>query len=106
MIEDNYLRVHADGYDFLREKLLFYHKRDFRLETVIKLFDRWGVLDNFHNFREWKLIDEIPDHLLNEESHKLHLQSQQQKLLEMVELTRDGVEIKKQVLEYFDVSGS
>lgn len=104
LIEDNPDRVHAEGYDFLREKMHFYHKRDFRVETVIKLFDRWGVLENFHNFREWKLVSEIPDHLLNLESHENHLKSQQRKLLEMVELTRDDVDIKKQVLEYFHVS--
>ncbi len=104
LIEDNQLRVHAEGYDFLRDKMLFYHKRDFRVETVVKLFDRWGVLDNFHNFREWSLLEPIPDHLLDQESHEIHLKSQQQKLLELVELTREGVDIKAQVLEYFHVS--
>lgn len=104
LIEDNKLRVHAEGYEFLREKMHFYHKRDFRIETVIKLFDRWGVLENFHNFREWKLVDDIPDHLLNQDSYEKHLKSQQHKLLEMVELTRDDVDIKKRVVEYFNVS--
>lgn len=104
LIEDNELRVHSEGYEFLREKMHFYHKRDFRIETVIKLFDRWGVLENFHNFREWKLVDDIPDHLLNQDSYEKHLKSQQHKLLEMVELTRDDVDIKKRVVEYFNVS--
>lgn len=104
LVEDNVDRVHAEGYEFLREQMHFYHKRDFRVETVIKLFDRWGVLENFHNFREWKLVDEVPDHLLNLESHEKFLKSQQQKLLQMVELTRDDVDIKQQILEYFDVS--
>ncbi len=104
LIEDNIDRVRAQGYDFLREQMLFYHKRDFRVETVVKLFDRWGVLENFHNYREWQLVDQIPDHLLNQESHETFLKTQQQKLLEMVELTRDDVDIKARVLEYFDVS--
>ena len=104
LIEDNKLKVQADGYDFLREKMLFYHKRDFRVETVIKLFDRWGVLENFHNYREWKLVDDIPAHLLDEESHKNHLQSQQQKLLEMMNLAKDPEEIKQKVVNYFEVS--
>ncbi len=104
LIEDNPLRVQAEGYEFLREKMHFYHKRDFRVETVIKLFDRWEVLENFHNYREWKLVAEIPDHLLDEESHKLHLRSQQEKLLKMVELAKDPTDIKKKVVEYFEVS--
>ncbi len=104
LIEDNPLRVHAEGYEFLREKMLFYHKRDFRLETVIKLFDRWEVLENFHNFREWNLVSEIPEHLLDENSHKMHLRSQQEKLLEMVELAKDKTHIKEKVVNYFEVS--
>ena len=104
IIEDNELRVHHEGYDFLREKMLFYHKRDFRVETVVKLFDRWGVLENFHNFREWKLISKIPDHLLNLESHEKHLQSQQQKLLEMMNLAKQEGDIKDTVVNYFELS--
>ena len=104
LIEDNPLQVHADGYDYLREKLLFYHKRDFRLETVIKLFDRWGVLDNFHNFRDWKLIGDIPEHLLDQESHEIHMKSQQEKLYQMLQLAREPDEIKAKVVDYFQVS--
>ncbi len=104
LLEDSTDRVHAGGYDFLREQMHFYHKRDFRVETVIKLFDRWGVLENFHNYREWKLIDRIPDHLLSQDSYEKFLKSSQQKLFEMIELTRDDVDVKKRVLEYFDVS--
>ena len=104
LIEDNEDRVHAEGYDFLREKMHFYHKRDFRVETVIKLFDRWGVIENFHNFREWKIVDSIPDHILDEESHKLHLQSQKKKLLDIVELAKDKENIMEKVVNYFEFS--
>jgi ATP-dependent DNA helicase RecQ len=98
--------VRQQGYDYLREKLLFYHKRDFRLETVIKLFDRWGVLDNFHNFRQWKIVDEIPQHLIQEEKYKNHLKAQNQKLLEMVQLTRYEGDIKEEIERYFDLPRS
>lgn len=102
LVEDNQLRVQADGYDFLREKMHFYHKRDFRVETVMKLLDRWGVLQDFHNYRNWQLIGDIPDHLLDEQAHQHHLQSQQQKLLEMVNLAKDKQDIKTKIVEYFE----
>lgn len=104
LIEDNQDKVHQRGYDYLRDQMHFYHSRDFRVETVIKLFDRWGVLENFHNYREWKLVSEIPDHLLDEEAHKNHLQSQQQKLLEMVQLAKTKENIKQTVVDYFEIS--
>lgn len=103
LIEDNYLQVRQGGYDYLREKMHFYHKRDFRVETVIKLFDRWGVLENFHSPRLWELVSEIPDHMLDEDSHKRHLQVQQQKLLSMVQLCQSPENIKEKVVSYFEV---
>ncbi|MEM7645643.1 MAG: ATP-dependent DNA helicase RecQ [Pseudomonadota bacterium] len=106
LVKDNEMIVRQEGYDYLREKMHFYHKRDFRVETVIKLFDRWGVLENFHNYREWKIVDEIPEHLLDETSHKNHLQSQQQKLLQMVNLSKLETGLKETVVEYFSLSRS
>jgi ATP-dependent DNA helicase RecQ len=104
LIEDNTLRVRQSGYEFLREKMHFYHKRDFRIETVIKLLDRWEVLENFQNYREWNLTEAIPEFLLDEEVHKHHLISQQQKLLELVQLTKETENIKDQVVKYFELS--
>ena len=103
LMVDNEMIVQQQGYEYLREKMHFYHKRDFRIETVIKLFDRWGVLENFHNYRKWKIGDEIPDHLLNFESHENHLKVQQQKLLEMVQLTHLEEGIKDKVVSYFEI---
>lgn len=34
-----------DGIEFLREKMNFYNKRDFRVETSINLLERWGALE-------------------------------------------------------------
>ncbi len=104
LIKENPLQVQQQGYEFLREKLLFYHKRDFRLETVVKLFDRWEILENFHQVKNWKIIDSLPEHLVNEVSHKNHMQIQQQKLLQMLQLAQSEEDLKKQVVDYFEIS--
>ena len=93
--------VQQQGYEFLREKLLFYHKRDFRLETVIRLFDRWGVLANFHDFRKWEIVDEIPEHMADDEMLSQRLKMQQQKLLEMVQLAKQEGDLKPEIESYF-----
>ena len=102
LIEDNSMKVNHGGYGFLKEKMHFYHSRDFRVETVIKLLDRWGVLDHFHDFRKWKLLEEIPDHLLDLQTHQSHLKSRQRKLFDMVSLAKEPENIKQKVVDYFE----
>lgn len=97
--------VHQMGYDYLREKLLFYHKRDFRLETVIKLFDRWGVLAHFHDFRRWEIVDSIPSHLIQQEVYEARRKGQNMKLFELVELVKSKSQLKEKIEAYFMKDG-
>ncbi len=106
LIEDNPMKVRQRGYEFLRKKMHFYHSRDFRVETVIKLLDRWGVLGGFHNFHHWELLGEIPSSFLDQGGYEKHLKSRQQKLLEMVRLAKNPENIKQKVVDYFEISQS
>ncbi|MCB0379347.1 MAG: ATP-dependent DNA helicase RecQ [Bdellovibrionales bacterium] len=106
LIKDNSGPVQQQGYEYLRQQMHFYHSRDFRVETVVKLLDRWGVLENFHNYRQWQIIDELPEDLLDEESFANHLKVQQHKLLQMLQLAKSDGDIKSQVVGYFEVSQS
>jgi ATP-dependent DNA helicase RecQ len=104
IIQNNLMAVQQGGYDYLREQMHFYHKRDFRVETVIKQLDRWGVLENLHRSRDWQLVSDMPDHLLDEQSHATHLRVQQEKLLSLVQLCQQPEDIMKKVVSYFEVS--
>lgn len=44
LILDHPQRFRQEGPNFLREKLNFYNKRDFRVETVLNLLKRWDIL--------------------------------------------------------------
>lgn len=81
----------------------FYHSRDFRVETAVKLLDRWGALAHFHQPKLWEIIDSVPEHLLDEVSHKQHLRVQQQKLFDLVQLCKDPEGIKEKVVSYFEI---
>jgi len=94
--------IHQQGYDYLREKLLFYHKRDFRLETVIRLFDRWGVLANFHDYRKWEIVDSIPQHLVQQDFYEARKKSQNMKLFQLVELIKEKDNLKSKIELYFE----
>lgn len=104
LIRDHELAVRQQGYEYLRDKLLFYHSRDFRLETAVKLLDRWGVLENFHDVKNWKIVDEIPEAYLDKTKYEASLKVQQKKLLQMVQLMKSEEPIQQQVEEYFELS--
>lgn len=103
LIQDNEMIVHQQGYEFLRDKMHFYHKRDFRVETAVKLLDRWEVLANFNNYRQWKIVDTLPEEFLDQTAFENSLRAQQQKLLEIVQLAKDGEDMKNKVVRYFEV---
>lgn len=107
LILDHPERYQQQGADFLREKLNFYNKRDFRAETALNLLRRWDVLVEAKGQppvlapRE-KLLS-IPD--IDEELYALRKKSAQMRLLQFIQLIEknkeDSVDIQKDILEYF-----
>jgi ATP-dependent DNA helicase RecQ len=78
-------KVLAQGNDYLREQLLFYHKRDFRLETSLNLLERWGCIQiNEKNPKDIIVLEEPGDEYLDEEAHKKRIASLNSKLHQMV----------------------
>ena len=66
----------------------FYNSRDFRVETVLNLFDRWGVTDGSIEKRNLGVVEEIPDDYIREELLNARLINQQKNLLELVNLIK------------------
>ncbi len=82
LINDNELQYQQQGADYLREKLNFYNRKDFRVETAIRLLERWDCL----------LPDKVKKHIpiqppdeeyLSEDHHKMKIKSLNEKLLQM-----------------------
>ena len=72
------------GVDYIREKLNFYNRRDFRVETAINLLKRWNYLsENQEGFQILEEPESWPDPQIFEKKEKhqlIHLQ----KMLEYV----------------------
>lgn len=94
-------QVNAFGQEWLRERLHFKQRHDFRLETVLNLFDRYGVIEgNLHPIR----IDQIhplPRELCNPEQRKEKLRRDQKKLHALLEYTKCEGDRKAFIHEYF-----
>ncbi len=80
-------QVAAGGLDYMRSQLLFYHSRDFRLETALNQLERYGFIEG-RDAKTWKCIETPEGDLVDEDLHKKRQVQQQKKLLEMIELTK------------------
>jgi ATP-dependent DNA helicase RecQ len=87
LLEYNMDKVRAGGLDYLRGQLLFYHSRDFRLETALNQLERFGFIEG-KDAKTWKCLEYPNGELVDEELHKKRLVQQQKKLLQMIELTK------------------
>lgn len=79
LISRNEMRARQEGYDYLREQMNFYNKRDYRVETSVNLLERWGALEG-REPRDWKIIAEIPDEYMNVVKFKANQKRREEKL--------------------------
>lgn len=79
LISRNEMRARQEGFDYLREQMNFYNKRDFRVETSVALLERWGALEG-REPREWKIVGDIPDEYLDAAKFKANLRRREEKL--------------------------
>lgn len=87
-IQDYPQRYVQEGADFLREKLNFYNKRDFRVETALNLLRRFDLLqeDRQGNVTTQNIseLKKIPD--MDLDLHQKRKKAAQMRLLDLVQL--------------------
>jgi ATP-dependent DNA helicase RecQ len=94
--------VRGQGLEFMRGKLLFYHKRDYRLETALNWLERWGAIEwPNHDIRKIEWRNDPDPAWLNEEVHKLRHRALNEKLLDMVRWAEIETCRKQRIYEYF-----
>lgn len=111
-IKDYPTRYLQEGADFLREKLNFYNKRDFRVETAINLLKRWDLLfETSTDIQTQQTSDlkRIPD--MDQALYEKRKKSAQLRLLDLVQLLEKhktelepqikSDEIQKEIVDYF-----
>jgi ATP-dependent DNA helicase RecQ len=99
LIANNPDRVKAEGLEYLRGQLLFYHSRDYRLETAINILERNGCL-RMEGEEMWIALESPSGDFMDEDLFAKRLKGQQKKLLQMVQLTKSP-DMKLRILEYF-----
>ncbi len=84
LIREDISRVNGFGIEFLREKMSYKDKNDFRVETVLAMFDRYGVTEGSLENTNLILQTELPEELFDEDRLKEKLLNDNKKLLAVV----------------------
>ncbi len=84
LLREDISKVNALGIEFLREQMSFKDKNDFRVETVLAMLDRYGVIEGNIENRNLELIKNLPLQLEDEERLNEKLTSDNKKLLSVV----------------------
>lgn len=111
LIESDHEKIHAEGLEYLRRKLLHRQwKHDRRLDTALAMLERHGVLSPDSAWREedhprLELVGELPDALLDPEVLAQKLRRGQEKLLALVNFAKleSSAERKAFLNDYFGV---
>jgi ATP-dependent DNA helicase RecQ len=98
-------QVRAFGLEWLRERLCDRQRHDRRLETVLALLERYGVLNDEHDLTRMQLSGELPKELADAGHRADKLLRDQKRLYALVQYIRS--EDRPGFLrEYFGLQGS
>ena len=103
LILKNEARVAVEGFDYLREQMVFKNKKDFRVNAAVSILNRWGCLEETDTPFGFKVGREPTeaDYLL--EDQNLLKKEHQKKLLSLLQFVKNNQECRLiQVYRYFD----
>ena len=94
-------QVNANELEGLKEKLLFKNKRDYRLETVLSIFDRYGVTEGSLEVKNLRACCELPEKFTDQEYLDDKLKREQKKLYALVQYVKTEKCRKAFIHDYF-----
>ncbi len=101
ILYERLMEVNAQGLDYFKEQLTFKNRHDFRAETVLALFNRWGVTTGSIEDKTLELIGDLPYEWLDEERLEEKLKLEQMQLYKMMQYARLTTCRKAYIHEYF-----
>lgn len=107
LIAKNRGPLDQEGFDYLRGQMSFKNRRDFRVESAVRILERWDCLEAADLPFPYMAIREPTAEMFAAENSPLLLKNQNQKLYDMVRYaTREDACRLVQVYEYFGYEGA
>jgi len=96
-----------EGFDYLRGQMSFRNRRDFRVESAVRILERWDCLEAADLPFPYVAVREPTEEMFAAENSPALLKSQNQKLYEIVRYATSETECRLlQVYEYFGYTGA
>ncbi len=96
-------QIRAFGIDWLRERLCDRQRHDRRVETVLALLQRFGVIEDEIDLTNLEVLGEIPPALTDEDARAAKLLRDQKKLYALVQYVQ-STDRRQFIREYFGVA--
>jgi len=93
--------VNSMGVEYLREQMNFKNRNDFRIETALGIFDRYGAAEGSVDNKDLKITGVFPPELEDEEKLNAKLVSDNKKLLAMINYFKTKECRRVFISEYF-----
>jgi ATP-dependent DNA helicase RecQ len=100
---NNNEQVRAFGIDWLRERLCDRQRHDRRVETVLSMLQRYGVIEDETELGLVEVLGPLPKELADENRLSEKLRNDQKKLYALVQYVQSGDQRRKFIHEYFGV---
>lgn len=97
-------QIRAFGCDWLRERLCDRQRHDRRIETVLSMLQRYGVIEDEHNLSQLTINGPLPEALADTQLRSAKLLRDQKKLYALVEYVKSEEDRKKFIHQYFGIS--
>ncbi len=97
------LGEHVNSYEYedLQEKVVHKQRDDHRLQTVLNLFDMYGITEGAIETKNLKLTDELRDELLDEIFIRTKMERDRQRLIDMVNYAKSSRCRREIIYQYF-----
>ena len=101
LLSERRQEVNAYGLEWLKEQLHFKNRRDYRLETVLSMLDRYGVISGHPEGKNVQITAALPPELTDQDWLAGKLQKEQKKLYALVQYAKYEGPLKVFIHEYF-----
>ena len=105
LLNQNLEKVNSLGIEYLREELSFKDRNDFRLETALAMFDRYGVTEGSVERKNLKLVSPLPERLSDDKRLAEKMMNDNKKLLAVVNYFKEKKCRRIYISDYFGFPG-
>lgn len=102
LIQKNPDRVATEGFDYLREQMVFKNKKDFRVNAAVSILQRWGSLEEVTTPFGYAAVEEPTEEDFLREDQNILKKEHQKKLLSMLRWLQNTQRCRLlQIYDYF-----